>query len=101
VGKEGKPVSKLDFGVDGSVVTIADNKGVFPIPPGHSGFGSYSETSKIDPTQGTRKFQNASGNVSYSGPWIWYPTTSDTSLAGPGSGIWHAEINGRICNIAQ
>src|SRR5689334_18236208 len=55
VGKEGKPVSKLDFGVDGSVVTVADNKGVFPIPPGHSGFGSYSETGKIDSTQGTRK----------------------------------------------
>lgn len=100
VGKEGTPISKLDFGADGYIVTVSDNKGVFPIPPGHAGFGAYSETDKIDPRQGTGKFQNASGNLSYSGPWIWYPTTSDTSPTGPGSGIWHAEINGRICNIA-
>lgn len=101
VGKEGKPISKLDFGLDGAVVTVADSKGIFPIAPGHAGFGSYSETGKIDSTQGTGKFQNAFGNVSYSGPWIAYPTTSDPSPTAPGSGIWHAEINGRICNIVQ
>ncbi len=99
VGKEGEVNSRLDFGADGYLITVSDNKGVFPLPPGHDGFGAYAESSKVAQGQGTVKFLNASGNVSYSGSWIWYPTTSDSSPTAPGSGIWHAEINGKLCNV--
>jgi hypothetical protein len=100
-GKEGTVTSKLDFGADGYLITVSDNKGVFPMPPGHAGFGAYAESAKVAGGQGSGKFQNASGNLSYSGSWIWYPTTADASPTAPGTGVWHAEINGRICNVAQ
>ena len=99
VGKEGQVNSKLDFGAYGYLITVSDNKGVFPLPPGHSGFGAYAESSKIAQGQGSGNFLDASGNVRYSGSWIWYPTTSDSSPTAPGSGIWQAEINGRVCNV--
>ena len=67
--------------------------------PGKVGFGSCSETAKIAEGQGTGRFRNASGFVNFSGPWIAYPLTADPN--GPWSGVWHGEINGRICNVAQ
>ena len=101
-GKEGSPSEKLVFSVGphGSFTTAADNKGVFPTPPGKGGFlMGYIETAKIAEGGGTGKFANATGFLAVSGPGIAYPV----DLArpdGPWVGIWNGEINGRICNIA-
>lgn len=94
-GKEGGVESTLDFGALGSLKTVSDTKGVFPMPPGHAAFGGYSESAKV--TEGTGNYQGATGNMSYSGSWLWWPTRTDTSWTAPGSGIWHAEANGRVC----
>jgi hypothetical protein len=98
VGKEVSPTERMDFGTDGAFTTIADNKGVFPMPPGKGGFGSYVENTKIaEDTQRTGKFQNATGFLSFTGSFIAYPLTAD--LNGPWAGVWHAEISGRVCNV--
>jgi hypothetical protein len=94
-GKEGGVVSTLDFGALGSFKTVSDTKGVFPMPPGHAAFGGYAESAKV--TEGTGNYQNASGNMNYSGSWLWWPTRTDTNWTAPGSGVWHAEANGRLC----
>lgn len=100
VGKEGEPSEKLDFGADGFLVTVADNKGVFPIPPGKGGWlMNYCETAKIAEGQGTGRYANASGFLTFTGSAIAYPV-DQFDPASAWSGIWHGEINGRICNVA-
>jgi hypothetical protein len=102
-GKEGSPSEKLVFtvGPAGSFTTAADNKGVFPLPPGKGGFlMGYSETAKIAEGTGTGKYAYASGFLAISGPGIAYPADL-AKPDGPWIGIWNGEITGRICNIAR
>ncbi len=100
VGTEGSPSEKLDFGGGNYFVTVADNKGVFPTPPGKGGWlMGYIETAKIDEGQGGGIFKNASGTLAISGPGIAYPVDF-SNLNGAWFGFWNGEINGRICNVA-
>jgi hypothetical protein len=66
----------------------------FGFPPGKVGLGEYTGAAKI--VQGTGMFANASGNISWAGPFIVWP--GEESPLGL-TGRYNAEIRGNICDV--
>ena len=79
------------FGPGDSVV-VEIGHAAWPFPPGKAGLGYYRGTGKI--VQGTGRFQYASGNVDWAGPFIvWSPDGENFY------GRFNAEIRGNICGV--
>jgi hypothetical protein len=75
--------------------TYEVSQAVFPSPPGKGGLGRYNgNTAKI--IRGTGRFQNASGNLNDTGPYIAWP---DGASPIGFSGRWNGEVSGNICGI--
>ncbi len=75
--------------------TYEVSNAVWPAPPGKIGFGHYiGNTATI--VSGTGRFQNASGNLNISGPFIaWEDSNSPLGVYGR----WNSEISGTVCGI--
>ncbi len=97
-GHESNDRAKFDFGPKGIFVTEA-HSAVFPLRPHVSApyaFGKYVATTKVapDPLVSKGPFVNATGNISIVGMFI-------VDLLSPVSaGVWNAEIEGTLCNVA-
>jgi hypothetical protein len=79
-----------DFGGGNTFVLELQSTGVFPSPPGKSGFGYYRDVSIV--TQGTGVFANASGNIAQSGPYlVWIDNNAELKST------YFADIHGRVC----
>ncbi len=78
------------FGTDSFTMVV--HHATWPFPPGKVGLGYYRGTAKI--MQGTGRFQNASGNLDWAGPFIvWTPDEVNYY------GRYNAEIRGSICGV--
>jgi hypothetical protein len=105
-GHEYANIAVFDFGpVTGTFVTVADGA-VFQLSPTTSphmvyppdlAFGHYSATVKVAPAPvlSTKRFANATGNLSIAGLFVVNaPPAVDM-------GFWNAEINGKLCNLTN
>jgi hypothetical protein len=83
------------FGLNLSdTLTIHVGNFVAPNPPGKIGLGDYRGSAKIVPGTGTGRFQNASGNLDWAGPFIvWSPGGENFY------GRYNAGIRGNICGV--
>ncbi len=64
----------------------------WPFPPGKAGLGYYRGNGKI--VQGTGRFENASGNVDWAGPFVVWSRDGVNY-----EGRFNPEIRGNICGI--
>lgn len=72
--------------------TMEVHHAAWPFPLGKVGLGYYRGTAKI--MQGTGKFQNATGNLDWAGPFVvWTPDEVNFF------GRFNSEIRGSICGI--
>jgi hypothetical protein len=86
-GKNG--LYKFVFGSDSFTMEV---HAAFGFPPGKVGLGDYSGQAKI--VQGTGRFENASGNLKWAGPFIvWSPDGENFY------GRFNPDIRGNICGV--
>ncbi len=78
------------FGPDSFTIEVPH--AAWPFPPGKGGLGYYRGAAKI--VQGTGRFQNASGNLNWSGPFIVWTFDGENF-----HGRFNAEIRGNICGV--
>ncbi len=87
VGRDG--FYKFVFGADS--LTVQFTNAVWPFPPGKRGIGEYKGEGKI--VEGTGRFANAWGNVTWSGPFIvWVEGESVYAR-------FNADIKGSVCGV--
>ncbi len=91
MGKGGSYI--YDFGEDGSFTVEVPNA-VWPFHPGQILFGNYNGHGNV--VGGTGRFQNASGNLFISGPFMVYSLDNWATV----NGRWNGEISGNICNVS-
>ncbi len=90
VGSTGK--SGFYTFVFGSDTFTMEVHAAFRFAPGKVGLGEYRGAAKI--VQGTGRFENASGNLDWAGPFIvWTPDGENYY------GRYNAEIRGNICGV--
>lgn len=106
-GKESDLRWKLDFGLNGVMVTESD-RGVFPLKPKVSdpfAFGGYMATARVvpDPLLSTGRFESATGNFVLNGVFVVDLKSLMISQWADSSdiGAWNAEISGKLCNVGQ
>ncbi len=81
------------FGTDSFIMEVAH--AAWPFPPGKAGMGDYRGAAKIVEGSGTGRFEYASGNLNWTGPFIvWTPDGGVTW-----QGRYNAEIRGNICGV--
>jgi hypothetical protein len=77
------------FGSDSFTMEV---HAAFGFPPGKVGLGDYKGAAKI--VQGTGRFENASGNLQWAGPFIvWSPDGENFY------GRFNPDIRGNICGV--
>ncbi len=84
----------FDFG-GGNTLTAVESHATFPSPPGLWPLGAgglYRAADKI--AAGTGRFQNASGNLSFSGPFVVWDLDKEIP-----QGRWAGEVVGNICGV--
>ncbi len=81
----------FDFG-GGNTFTTFVTQATFPNPPGHFGIARYNGAQKI--TEGTGRFQYASGNLLVMGPAVVWDLDKELP-----QGRWNAEVTGNICGV--
>jgi hypothetical protein len=86
-GKNG--LYKLVFGSDSFTMEV---HAAFGFPPGKVGLGDYKGNGKI--VQGTGRFENASGNLAWAGPFIVWSPDGENFF-----GRFNPEIRGNICGV--
>ena len=96
VGMGSETSNLYDFG-NGNTLIVSSIHSTFPTPPGHGSsattiVGQYQASGKI--MSGTGRFQNASGTLNISGPWLAYDL--DKPLP---HGRWNGEVNGNVCGV--
>jgi hypothetical protein len=78
------------FGSDSFTMEV---HAAFGFPPGKVGLGDYRGSAKIVPGTGTGRFQYASGNLEWAGPFIVWSQGENFY------GRFNAEIRGNICGV--
>ena len=84
----------FDFG-GGNTLTTVSAHSTFPNPPGLLPLGAgglYQSAGKI--SGGTGRFQNASGNVFESGPWVAWDLDKELP-----QGRFNGQVTGNICGV--
>ncbi len=84
----------FDFG-GGNTLTAVETHATFPSPPGLWPLGAgglYHAADKI--AAGTGRFQNASGDLSFSGPFVVWDLDKELP-----QGRWAGEVIGNICGV--
>ncbi len=87
---------KFAFGTlaENNTFTASATQATFPNPPGiFPAGGMYQAAWKI--TEGTGRFQNASGNLFTKGPYLVWTFDNWVTAAGR----WNGEISGKICGV--